>query len=282
MSFHHLLIAIVLEPELRLWKARGQAPVFWWRDDDARAPSPALDRLLALSHRFGAPITIAAVPDGDIEALARTCGVADGVDLAIHGFRHENRAPAGQPSGEVNDEDLLADVMSELGTALEVFRRAGVGPGLFVPPWNNAHPTLVKALGLQGLSLSGYGGVRDEGPPARLDAHLDVMRWKPRPRFRGALRFLLRARRLLAERREQGLWREPLGLLTHHLDHDPSTWRFLEAFLAVSMFVGRPEIVAPSKPGATVAITTDPPRKAGASVPCADFRAPHGGSRGVD
>ena len=257
--FHRLLIAAVIGPELRLWKAAGHTPVFWWRDDDARAPSPALGRLLALSRRFEAPITIAAVPDGDIPALAKACRTVADVDLAIHGFRHENRAPAGRPSGEVNDEDRLADVMSELGTALEVFRRAGVIPGLFVPPWNNAHPTLVKALRLQGLGLSCYGEIREEGPPPRLDTHLDVMRWKPRARFRGAMRFSLRARRLLAERREQGLWNEPLGLLTHHLDHDAPTWRFLEAFLGVVKITGRAAIVAQ---GAD-AIRSDLSRKAG-------------------
>ena len=260
MLLHRLLIAVVVGPELRLWKAAGHAPVLWWRDDDARAPSPALDRLLALSRRFDAPITIAAVPDGDVETLAKACRAAGDVELAIHGFRHENRAPAGQPSGEVNDEDRLADVLSELGTAIEVFRRAGVAPSLFVPPWNNAHPTLVKALGLRGLSLSCYGDMRREGPPARLDAHLDVMRWKPRPRFRGAMRFLLRARRLLADRRRRGLWNEPLGLLTHHLDHDAPTWRFLEAFLSALKIVSRGEIAGPF---ATATTRTDPRRKVG-------------------
>lgn len=236
MSFNRLRTTIVLGPELHRWRAEGHAPVVWWRDDDARTPTPALDRLLALSHRFNAPITIAAVPDGDIKALARACRGIEGVELAIHGFRHENRAPAGQPSGEVNDLDRLADVVLELGTALDAFRRAGVNPSLFVPPWNNAHPTLKKALGLQGLSLSCYDG---ESGPARVDTHLDVMRWKPRARFRGALRFLLRARRLLVARRQKQLWDEPLGLLTHHLDHDEPAWRFLETFLTTLKPVSR-------------------------------------------
>jgi hypothetical protein len=258
VSLHRLLIAVVVGPELRLWRAAGHAPLLWWRDDDARASSPALDRLLALSRRFDAPVTIAAVPDGDIETLAKACRTIDGVDLAVHGFRHENRAPAGQPSGEVNDQDRLADVLSDLGAALDVFRRAGAAPSLFVPPWNNAHPTLVKALGLQGLGLSCYGELSGEGPPARLDAHLDVMRWKPHPRFRGAVRFLLRARRLLAERRRRGLWNEPLGLLTHHLDHDAPTWRFLDAFLSALKIVSRAEI---TEPRATAETRTDPSRK---------------------
>ena len=240
MSLHRLRIASLIGPELARWKARGRTPVFWWRDDDARRVTPALDRLLALSSRFDAPITIAAVPDGDIPPLAKACWSIRGVELAVHGFRHENRAPPGWPSGEVNDLDRLADVVSDLGTAIDVFRRAGVTPRLFVPPWNNAHPTLKRALGLQGLGLSCYGEMRGEAEPDRLDAHLDVMRWKPEPRFRGAVRFLLRTRRLLAQRRRMAAWDEPLGLLTHHLDHDEDAWRFLEAFLPVARPVARP------------------------------------------
>lgn len=243
MPLHRLLIATLIGPELARWRAGGHAPVFWWRDDDARRPTPALDRLLALSVRFEAPITLAAVPDGDIATLAKICRAIPGVELAIHGFRHENRAPPGWPSGEVNDLDRLADVMSDLGAAFEVFRRAGVTPRLFVPPWNNAHPILKQALGLQGLSLSCYGDAREAG---RLDAHLDVMRWKPEPRFRGAVRFLLRTRRLLAERRRNGAWDEPLGLLTHHLDHDEEAWSFLEAFLPVAKPVARAAIGRPA------------------------------------
>jgi predicted deacetylase len=248
MSFQSLLIASVIGPELALWKAAGQAPVFWWRDDDARRLTPALDRLLALSARFAAPLTIAAVPDGDLATLVKACRGIPGVELAIHGFRHENRAPPGWPSGEVNDLDRLADVMSDLVTATDAFHRAGVRPRLFVPPWNNAHPTLKRALEQQGLALSCYGEMRNDAEPERLDTHLDVMRWKPRARFRGAVRFLLRTRRLLAERRSKGMWSAPLGLLTHHLDHDEAAWRFLEAFLPVASPVARAGLGKPLTP----------------------------------
>jgi predicted deacetylase len=241
MLLNRALIAAILGPELARWTAAGHRPVFWWRDDDARCPTEALDRLLALSNRFDAPLTLAAVPDGDIAALAKVCRHLRGVELAIHGFRHQNRAPPGQAAGEVNDQDDLTDVVLELGGAREVFRRAGVAATLFVPPWNNVHPTLKTALALHGLGLSGYGELRGGDAPARLDAHLDLMRWKPRPRFRGAARFLLRTRRLLAERRRAGLWDEPLGLLSHHLDHDEDAWRFLEAFLSAVTPMSRVE-----------------------------------------
>jgi len=240
MLFHRLLISGLLGPELSRWKASGKAPVFWWRDDDARRPGPALSRLLHLSRRFSAPLTIAAVPDGDMTALVEACAATPDIDLAIHGFRHENRAPAGQPSGEVNDQDSPEAIAAEVETAIAVFARAGLKPDLFVPPWNNAHTTLDAALVRHGLTVSRYGEPRapDASPP-RLDAHLDVMRWKPEARFRGSVRFLLRARKLLVERRVRGLWDDPIGLLTHHLDHDETSWRFLEAFLAMFKVVSR-------------------------------------------
>jgi hypothetical protein len=239
MSLDRLLIAVLIGPELRRWKAQGRAPVFWWRDDDARRLTPALERLLSLARRFEAPLTLAVVPDGDIDAVVQACREAPDVELAIHGFRHQNRAAPGLPSGEVNAEDRLFDVVLDLGKALDAFRRAGVRPDLFVPPWNNAHPTLTRVLTLRGLALSCYGQARDDGPPRRLDAHLDVMRWKPRPRFRGGARFLLRLGKLLAQRRKTGAWDEPLGLLTHHLDHDEPAWRFLGVLLPVLKPVAR-------------------------------------------
>jgi hypothetical protein len=72
------------------------------------------------------------------------------------------------------------------------------------------------------------------------------MRWKPAARFRGAVRFLLRARRLLAERRTMEAWDQPLGLLTHHLDHDEAAWRFIEAFLPLAKPVARMSLGRPA------------------------------------
>ncbi|MBI1682813.1 polysaccharide deacetylase family protein [Caulobacter hibisci] len=235
------LILAMLGPELALWRRAGRRPVVWWRDDDARKPGPALSLLLALSARHAAPLTVAAIPDGDLSALVRACAAVPGVELAIHGFRHENRAPAGQPSGEVNGEDRLVDVIAALEEATAAFARAGARPSLFVPPWNNVHRTLETALAVRGLSLSGYdGAMAPEAAPPRIDAHLDLMRWKPVARFRGAHRFLSRARRLLAERRRQRAWGEPIGLLTHHLDHDEAAWRFLDLILPVLAPQARP------------------------------------------
>jgi hypothetical protein len=238
-----LLVQLMLGPELARWRRAGRSPVVWWRDDDARAPSEALERLLSASARHGAPITIAAIPDGDLPALAAACAMTPDVELAMHGFRHENRAPKGRPSGEVADGDSLSDVLAELDAGLAAFGRAGVSPVLFVPPWNNVHPTLEAALAARGLGLSGYDQpLAPQASPPRVDAHLDLMRWKPTARFRGARRFLGRARRLLVERRRRQAWDEPIGFLTHHLDHDEAAWRFLELILPVLRPTVRPQL----------------------------------------
>ena len=39
-------------PNLTRWRDEGRTLPIWWRDDDAIAPTPALERLLALAERF--------------------------------------------------------------------------------------------------------------------------------------------------------------------------------------------------------------------------------------
>ncbi len=66
------------------------------------------------------------------------------------------------------------------------------------------------------------------------NAHVDPMDWAKR-RFAGRDKVLrgflgeLKARRTGATEPE-----EPLGLLTHHLDHDAAFWDFLEPFFALT------------------------------------------------
>ena len=57
--------------ELARWRAEGLSLPIWWRDDDAIAPTPALERLLALAEQFEAPLHLAVIPE---PATRRTCG----------------------------------------------------------------------------------------------------------------------------------------------------------------------------------------------------------------
>ena len=51
-----------LAEELDRWNAAGRRLALWLRDDDAVAPSPALDRLSRLAEDFGAPVLLAVIP----------------------------------------------------------------------------------------------------------------------------------------------------------------------------------------------------------------------------
>jgi predicted deacetylase len=230
-----LTFQLALGSELKLWAKAGRAPVLWWRDDDARGPTGALEQLLTLARRHDAPLTLAAIADPHLTDLVRRVETEPGVEIAVHGFKHANRQPEGRGFGEIVDSDDVEWVRAQLRATVMAFHRAGVAPTLFVPPWNNLRPQLLAALSDSPLrAVSAFGGpMGAEGGVARLDAHLDVLRWKNGARFRGSWKFLTRMRRLLKQRRLAGQWDQPIGVLTHHLDHDHATWLFLERFLAL-------------------------------------------------
>jgi predicted deacetylase len=224
---------LVLGPELRLWTKAGRAPVIWWRDDDARGPTEPLDRLLTLAHLYQAPLTLAAIAGPNLAQLVRRIEAEPGVEIAVHGFQHVNRQAEGQGFGEIVESDSVQWVRAQLRATVLAFHRAGAAPTLFTPPWNNLAPQLLAAV--PDTSITAVSGFDETSAVAngvaRLDAHLDILRWKGGGRFRGTWKFLSRMRRLMAERRRAGRWDEPIGLLTHHLDHDRATWLFLEKFL---------------------------------------------------
>ncbi len=224
--------------ELARWSVAGRSLPLWWRDDDAREPDPALDRLLGLAHRHGAPLTLAVIPDGDRSALGARLALEHQVgerpvSVIQHGVDHFNVSPAGAPSTEFEAHCTRYQMAGRLVAARS--RIAGL-PGfvpVFAPPWNAVHPDLPTALlagGFIGLSAQGDGDGKPVGLP-RMNVHLDLMRWRGGARFRGADAFLARAARLARARRRTGRWDQPIGLLTHHLDHDEAAWRFLDRFL---------------------------------------------------
>ena len=53
----------VLQEELDAWAEAGRVATFWWRDDDANGPSPALERLLRLRSRYRVPLALAVIPE---------------------------------------------------------------------------------------------------------------------------------------------------------------------------------------------------------------------------
>ena len=241
----------LIRSELALWAAKGKTAQLWWRDDDARAPSHALDRLLAISSAYEVPLTLAVIPDSRNGALARRLKSQPLVSVAQHGAHHQNRIGVRRPS-EFPADVTLGQISKEISSGWRRVSHLPRALKVFVPPWNAVHPLLREALCREGfVAWSAFGGGRIECSLPRFDADLDILTWGRRPRFAGEARALLRLYDLLRTRRRAGRWDEPLGLLTHHMDMDEDAWAFLGRFLAETRrhkgatWRGLPDFVTP-------------------------------------
>ena len=217
--------------ELMCWEASGERARLWWRDDDAQGPSPALDRLLETRATADAPLTLAVTPGPGLVALCNRLACEQDVTVIQHGVDHQNRregAQAGEFPHDWSRQQVVARLQADAG-------RLAHAPGaeaVFAPPWNDAHPELGEALAQAGfVAWSAHRDTPQQGPLPRFDVHLDLLRWRDGPRFRGEARVLGELTREMNARRRARDWRRPIGLLTHHLDHDAASWRFLSEFL---------------------------------------------------
>lgn len=222
-----------LADEAAQWHEAGKALEFWWRDDDASRPSPAVRRLLELAARSGVPLALAVIPHG---ADAGLLGALEpGVSVLQHGTDHVNRGPQGGKKTEFPSYEPEAELAARLGTgrrALEAACGARFVPAL-APPWNRlAWDRLrpVAEAGLRGLSQFGPRTAAVPAPGLRqVNTHVDIIDWMGGRRFVGEEAALQAALRHLKARRAGGVdAAEPTGWLTHHACHDESAWSFLE------------------------------------------------------
>ncbi len=228
-----------LEKELDRWSEAGRTATFWWRDDDAVAPSAALDRLLALTGDQGLPLALAVVPASATQALAVRLERAPYTCVLVHGYAHANHAPAGQKKCEFGAERQPRAVSSELadGLARLVNLMGARARPVLVPPWNRLAERWLPTLAAQRYrGLSRYTA-RDRADPAMglraVNAHVDIIDWQGGRGFLGTDAALRLARdHLEARRRGSADADEPTGLLTHHLDHDDACWAFLTQLVA--------------------------------------------------
>ena len=241
--------------ELDRWQAAGRIATWWWRDDDARTPSAALDRLAETAIRFGARPALAVIPRDAHPDLA---AVLDQADLVAyqHGWGHDDHAPAGERKCELGDhrpaEAIAADLEAGDQRLRDLYGSRYVP--VLVPPWNRIGETalsLVQTLGYRGISIMDagpwvdpqgvdppagqHGDAPQSAPGRRIDVHLDVIEWQQGARFRGDAEVLDQAvRHLAAKRTGTADPTIPTGMMTHHLDHDPACWRFVEQLLRVT------------------------------------------------
>ena len=221
----------LLERELARWRAAGHSAALWWRDDDARKPTAQLDRLLSIAQAHATPLTLAVVPDVCLKALSSRLASAGDVTAVQHGFDHQNRRE-GAHAGELPHDWSAEQIRAHLAPGWANLATLPQARPVYVPPWNDVHPLLPQVLVEAGYE--GWSAWQDNGEPgglARVDAHLDLLRWRGGARFRGSAKFLKELRRMLASRRKTGRWDAPIGLLTHHLVHDERSWQFLYRFI---------------------------------------------------
>ncbi|MCP1336533.1 polysaccharide deacetylase family protein [Futiania mangrovi] len=217
--------------------ARSGGVALWWRDDDAARGSGALDRLLALARRYGLPVVLAVIPDRVDDSLAEALAEAQGVAVAVHGIAHANRAAAGQKKQELvaADDSAAQPLLAALKNARHVLARRFPGRALplLVPPWNRIDAPVVQGLRWAGFAALSTFGTRAEAAGTglyQLNPEVDLMDWRrregrPYPDVAAALADAIDAR-------VTGRLPGPVGLLTHHLQHDETAWATLEAVLA--------------------------------------------------
>ena len=213
----------------------GTALPFWWRDDDAVAATPALDRLADLAEQTGMSVHLAIVPahaeNGLITAIASRALIP-----IVHGWAHRDHSdPETRKNefltprtGATGDTQRAMDRMRSLfGTALAP---------MFVPPWNRINPRVVQDLHAQGYTVLSTFGARAQPQAApglaAINTHIDPIWWKGTRDLVDPDTLIARAcAHLDARRAGTEDAREPLGLLTHHLVHTNAIWDFTTAFV---------------------------------------------------
>ncbi|MGJ8545840.1 MAG: polysaccharide deacetylase family protein [Sulfitobacter sp.] len=225
-----------LDRELDLWRAAGRRARFWWRDDDAQAPTNDLDQLLRISARRRIPVHLGVIPSGLSPDLAARLAREDTAWVLQHGFAHKNHEPRGTPASEVGISRDMALQQRDLAQGWEILTNAQMPrllPGL-IPPWNRISEATLRRLPEFGYSLVSVFDGRSSGDPVpglvQIDCHIDPIRWKYGRQFRGAAKMVEHCVTQLSQRRQSGS-DAPIGYVTHHLQTENAIWEFTDAWM---------------------------------------------------
>lgn len=228
-----------LDQELARWQAAGLTLPLWWRDDDAIAPSPALDRLAEMALVRGLPVHLAVIPKGASQALADQVRATPQLIPMVHGWAHLSHATPGDKKAEFGTHRPLTKMQAEAKSGMARLSDL-FGPRLspvFVPPWNRIAPQMIAALpalGYTALSTFTPRATPLAAPGlAQINTHLDPIAWKVGGGLIAPDTLIAQVVRQLTDRRTgQADNTEPYGILTHHLVHDDAIWAFTDALLA--------------------------------------------------
>jgi len=217
--------------ELDLWQQEGLRAQLWFRDDDAVEPTGQLDRLISITGAHDVPLLLCVVPQPTSKALREALAEQEHVCVAVHGFGHQNHAPAGEKAEELGPHRPARIVAGELAEAraklLDLYGERL--SSILVPPWNRIAPDVVSLLPELGFAgISTFGTAHEAGGVAglaQLNTHLDIIDWKGTRGGRDPEWLANELARLLKLSRNGDAG--PIGVLAHHLVHDEPAWQFL-------------------------------------------------------
>ena len=226
--------------ELDAWRSEGRIASLWWRDDDAVAPTPTLDRLAGLAGEHCVTVGLAVIPATAHPDLAPWLDSVR-AEVLQHGWSHRSHATRGEKKSEFGHgrdaEASVRDLEQGLGKLRELIGHRF--KPVLVPPWNRIDAALIPVLaraGFRGLSVYGPRLAAKPAPYLwQTNCHVDVVDWRGGRGFVGCGRALAAVVGHLAARRERSVDPdEPTGLLTHHAVHVESTWTFIARFIEVT------------------------------------------------
>lgn len=219
-----------LGDEIARWQDAGKVVEFWWRDDDACRPDPALTRLVALADNAAVPLALAVIPRGIRPEVLEPQSPL--VTVLQHGVDHGSRALGAEKKSEFPASEPVEQALARLVQGRAWIAGSHTLPVL-VPPWNRissmALLTRLAGVGYRGLSRFGARGAAANVPGlVQVNTHVDIIDWHGTRGFVGEQAAIAAALAHLQARRESRADpAEATGWLSHHLVHDEACWRFL-------------------------------------------------------
>ncbi|MFK7867867.1 MAG: polysaccharide deacetylase family protein [Roseobacter sp.] len=223
-----------LRNELALWRRDNRSVAFWWRDDDAIKPTPALERLSNASVTAGMPVHIAVIPAAATQALADHVAEQAHLVPMVHGWAHANHAPDTAKKAEFGSprEAAASELQRGMDRLSQLFTDQLVP--VFVPPWNRMDRGFLPLLAATGFcAVSTFGRAPKDQILPFINSHLDPVDWRGTRGLHDPDLLISRAvTELQARRTDPTPDDEPFGFLTHHLVHDDQIWDFCAGFIA--------------------------------------------------
>ena len=242
-----------VQDELALWRAAGQKPTFWIRDDDATCVTGQLERLQSIATRYDVSVGLALIPGLLGFRPGRLyCGRnrATSIPCATDGSTSTTAMPA-TPMNSATRARTARHVRTQRWPCRRfgAFRRHRDGVRAALQPHHAGHD---RGAGRHRLCRLSVGprplerriarvvnrfdwapslNIAWKGPLPRIDAHVDLIDWQSGSAQAMDVVAQAMVGQLRLRRKGFPPAGAPIGLLTHHRVHDESIWRLLESLI---------------------------------------------------